>query len=178
MTEFEKPVKKAAVLVPIYRRDDGDLQLILIRRSSGGIHGNQLAFPGGKVEPQDRSMRETALRETQEEIGITSDKIQILAALPLVDTKTTGFRISPFLARIIPPNTWNRQAREVAEIVEVRVGDLARPEAHGHEEKHFPTWSAPRQTPVYRVGLYQIWGATYRILQPLIPRLLAGEWQV
>jgi 8-oxo-dGTP pyrophosphatase MutT (NUDIX family) len=176
--EIEKPIKNAAVLVPVYRRDDDDLQLVLIRRSSGGIHGDQLAFPGGKFEPRDCSMRETALRETQEEIGIASDKIQILAALPAVDTKTTGYRIAPFLARIVPPITWNRQAREVAEIVEVRVSDLARPEAHGQEEKHFPTWSAPRQTPVYRVGSYQIWGATYRILQPLIPRLLAGEWQV
>ena len=91
MTEFEKPVKKAAVLVPIYRRDDGDLQLILIRRSSGGIHGDQLAFPGGKLEPRDRSMRETALRETQEEIGITSDKIQILAALPLRSLRDGAF---------------------------------------------------------------------------------------
>ena len=98
--------------------------------------------------------------------------------LPVVDTKTTGFRIFPFVARIIPPNTWNRQAREVAEIVDVRVRDLVRPEAHGQEEKHFPTWSAPRQTPFYQVGSYQIWGATYRILQPLIPRLLAGDWDV
>ena len=130
MTEFEKPVKRAAVLVPVYRRDDGDLQLVLIRRSSDGIHGDQLAFPGGKVEPQDRSMRATALRGTQEEIGIASDMIQILAALPVVDTKTTGFCIFPFVARIIPLNTWNRQAREVAEIVDVRVRDLVRPEAH------------------------------------------------
>jgi hypothetical protein len=68
--------------------------------------------------------------------------------------------------------------REVAEIVEVSVNDLAHPEAHGHGQKHFPTWSAPRQTPVYRFGSYQIWGATYRILEPLIPRLLAGEWDV
>jgi len=80
-------------------------------------------------------LRQTALRETWEEIGISSADIQILADLPVIDTRTTGFRISPFLGRIVPPLTWKRQAREVAEIVEVRLSDLARPEAHGYEEK-------------------------------------------
>jgi hypothetical protein len=95
-----------------------------------------------------------------------------------VQLEGRAYRISPFLARVVPPATWKQQADEVAEIVEVRVSVLTIPEAHGQEEKHFPTWSAPRQTPVYRVGSYQIWGATYRILQPLIRRLLAGEWDV
>jgi hypothetical protein len=99
--------------------------------------------------------------------------------MAMVVTRTTGFRIFPFLARIIPlPVTWNRKEREVAKIVEVRVSDLARPEAHGQEEKQFPTWSEPRQRPAYWIGPYQVWGVRYRSLHPLIPRLLAEERKV
>lgn len=178
MTNLEKPVIEAAVLIPIYRRDDGELQLVLIRRSKGGVHGGQLAFPGGKRDPKDRSLLDTALRETQEEIGLSQEMTEVLEHLPAVKTQTTGFRISPFLARINPPRTWHRQEREIAEILEVSLHDLTRPEAHGETMEQFPTWPEARRTPFYQVGPYRLWGVTYRILHPLIPRLLDGEWAV
>ena len=116
-TNFETSIKEAAVLIPVFHRNDGKLCIILIRRSNKGVHGNQLAFPGGKSEPVDQSMRDTAIRETQEEIGISGSAIDILAALPAVETQTTNFRIFPFLARIVPPSKWSRQEHEIAEII-------------------------------------------------------------
>jgi 8-oxo-dGTP pyrophosphatase MutT (NUDIX family) len=160
----------------VYRRDDGELYLVLIRRSEKGIHGGHLAFPGGKPDPEDRSMVDTALREAREEIGIAPETVEILEQLPVAETTTTGFRIFPFLARIVPPDIWQPQEREIAEVIEVRVRDLTRPEAHGETVEHFPTWPEPRRILFYRIGPYRLWGVTYRILQPLIPRLLAGEW--
>ncbi|MCB9078858.1 MAG: CoA pyrophosphatase [Anaerolineaceae bacterium] len=169
---------EAAILIPVYRGEDGAVRLVLVRRSQGGHHGGQLAFPGGKRDPHDQSLQQTALRETWEETGLTPESVDILASFPAVPTLTTGFQVHPFLGRIIAPPQWRRDEREIAEIIEVRLDDLARPEAHGEEIKQFPTWPAPERVPFYRVGPYQIWGATYRIFHPLLPRLLADEWVI
>ena len=179
-------MKEAAVLVPVFRRrargapvrdPRGDLRLIVVRRAEGGLHGGQLAFPGGKRDPEDTSLCATALRESYEEIGLDGE-VEILDRLPTVGTLTSGFRVTPFLARIEEPAAWRLDEREIAEVFDVRVADLERPGAHGEEMKDFPTWTLPRLIPFYRVGPYKLWGLTYRILRPLVPRLLAGEWEV
>jgi 8-oxo-dGTP pyrophosphatase MutT (NUDIX family) len=178
VSALQTPVVEAAALVPVYRDDGGELQLVLVRRAEGGIHGGQLALPGGKRDVQDRSLLDTALREACEEIGLARSRIHVLAQLPPAETRTTGFRIVPFLARIVRPVQWRPDAREVAEVIEVRLSELIRPGAHAEEVKQLPGWPAPRPTPFYRVGPYQLWGVTYRIVDPLIPRLLAGEWNI
>ena len=168
----------AAVLVPIHRDPEGELRLVLIRRTERGLHAGQIAFPGGRSEPQDAGALDTALREAREEFGLEPGDVRLLAPLPEVVTRTTGFRIAPFLVRIRPPEIWRPAADEVAEVLEVRIADLARPEARGESLERFRGWPEPRWVPFYRVGAYRLWGATYRILEPLLPRLLAGEWQV
>jgi len=178
LTNPKKPKIEAAVLIPVYRRDDGELQLVLIRRNKGGVHGGHLAFPGGKHDPQDRSMLDTALRETREEIGLNQEKIEVLEHLPPTLTWTTGFRIWPFLARIIPPDTWHWEEREIAEVLEVSLSDLAHPDSHGETVEQFSTWPEPRLIPFYQVGPHRLWRVTYRIFNPLLPRLLDGEWRV
>jgi hypothetical protein len=65
---------------------------------------------------------------------------------------------------------------EIAEVVELPVADLARPEVRAEEVRDFPTWPAPRRIRLWRVGRHEVWGVTYRILEPLVPRLLGGEW--
>ncbi len=171
-------MQEAAVLVPLYRDDENDVRLILVRRVDRGIHGGQIAFPGGKRGPEDRSPLETALREAREEIGIREETVEILEHLPVVETRTTGFRISPFLARIVRPPSWCLDEREIVEVLEVKIDDLARPEAHGEEIEHPTSWAGPQRSRFFHVGQYKLWGATYRILRPLLPRLAAGEWSV
>jgi 8-oxo-dGTP pyrophosphatase MutT (NUDIX family) len=169
-------MREAAVLVPVYRRQDGQLMVVLVRRAQGGAHGGQLALPGGRRAPGDADLAATALREADEEIGLAGDRVELLAALPVVETQTTGFRISPFLARLAVLAPWRCQEGEIAEVVEVRVGELARPEVQVEEVRAFPTWPAPRRVRLWRVGRHEVWGVTYRILEPLVPRLLGGEW--
>lgn len=171
------PLINSAVLVPIYRDSENRLRLICIRRSPGGIHGGELAFPGGKHESADNSMLCTALRETQEEIGLGPDHVQILAELPPVETKSTGFRIFPFLGAIKPPD-WVIDQREVAELIDLDLESLADPAMYGEEVRQYNGWPAPRLMPFYRVGKSKLWGASFRILQPLLPRILAEEWPV
>jgi 8-oxo-dGTP pyrophosphatase MutT (NUDIX family) len=178
MTDARVCMQDAAVLVPIYRGKDREVRLVLVRRTDGGIHGGQIAFPGGKRSADDRTLLETALRETREEIGIPSDVVEILEHLPVIETRTTGFRIYPFLARVVRPLEWRLEKGEIAEILEVRIENLAHPDAQGEETRYFPTYPEPQRVRFYRVGAYKLWGATYRILQPLIPRLIAGEWSV
>jgi hypothetical protein len=91
----------------------------------------------------------------------------------------TGFRVAPFLGRLAgPPPTWRRQETEIAEILEVPVDDLARAEAHGEEVWELDAWPEPRRVAFYRIGPHKLWGATYRIVEPLLPRLLGGEWEI
>lgn len=133
----------------------------------------QLALPGGQREPSDADLATTALREANEELGLAADRVELLAALP-VATQTTGFRIAPFLARLTGPVPWRPQEGEVAEVVEVPVADLARPEVRVEEVRAFPTW--PAAGPAVAGGRPRGLGVTHRILEPLVPRLLGGEW--
>jgi 8-oxo-dGTP pyrophosphatase MutT (NUDIX family) len=167
---------EAAVLVPVHRDARGDLRVVLVRRTEGGVHGGQIAFPGGRRDPGDASDLDTALREAWEEIGLPPGNVEVLAALPTVDTRSTGYRIAPFLGRIVPPAAWAPAAAEVAEVLDIPLVDLARPDARGESLEQFPGWPAPMKIEFWNIGPHRLWGLTYRILSPLLPRLLSGEW--
>jgi 8-oxo-dGTP pyrophosphatase MutT (NUDIX family) len=168
----------AAVLIPVYRSLQGELHIVMILRNPGGVHGGQIGFPGGKHEPADETMLDTALREVREELGVEVAKEDVLAELPMEQTRTTGYRVFPFVARIAVPREWQIAEREVAEIVDVKLSDLTRPGAHDKMIDRFPTWTKAQQVSFYQVGAHRLWGLSYRILQPVIPRLVAGEWNV
>jgi 8-oxo-dGTP pyrophosphatase MutT (NUDIX family) len=170
-------LQEAAVLVPAFRGGDGDLRVVLVRRTDGGVHGGQIAFPGGKRDAEDASLLDTALRETHEEIGLDPAAVAVLEELPVVETITTGFRIHPFLARVAPPRAWRPESREIAEVIEMKVAVLLDPATQGEEERVFPEWPEPRLVRFFRVGEHKLWGATYRILRPLLSRLMSGEWE-
>lgn len=176
--DLKHNLKEAAVMVPIYKKNNGDTVVVLVRRTKGGLHSGQLAFPGGRKDLNDKTILATALREAEEEIGLSSDRITILENLSVVDVMATGFRIYPFLARIIPPEKWNRQKDEVAEIIEMTIQELTKPHIHTKDFHTVKEWPKPRLINFYRIGQYRLWGATYRILHPLMPRLLAGEWKL
>jgi 8-oxo-dGTP pyrophosphatase MutT (NUDIX family) len=156
---------ESAVLAPLYRDPDGRLRLVFIRRSPFGRHGGQIAFPGGRREPEDPDLLTTALREAEEEIGLQRQSVDVLASLPIVDTVATGFRVAPFLGRLNgPPPVWRRQETEIDEILDVPLEDLTRPDAHAVETWQLSGWRAPRLIPYYRIGPYKLWGATYQIV--------------
>src|SRR2546427_1775735 len=86
----ERELRDAGVIVPLYRDRTSKLRLVLIRRTPHGIHGGQLAFPGGKRDPDDATPLDSALRETREEIGLGREAIEILEHLEVIETRTTG----------------------------------------------------------------------------------------
>jgi 8-oxo-dGTP pyrophosphatase MutT (NUDIX family) len=158
----------SAVLAPLYRDPQGYLRLVFIRRSPHGVHGGQIAFPGGRREPHDADLLATALREAEEEVGLDPKQVEVLTDLPVIETIATGFRVAPFLGRLNgAPPTWRRQETEIDEILEVRLDDLIRPEVHDVEQWQLPGWPEPREIPFYRIGPYKLWGATYRIVESI-----------
>jgi len=178
VTDPPEAARMAAVLVPVYRAANGEIRLVLIRRAERGRHAGQIALPGGRIDPGDRTPVEAALREAWEEIGLEPSRVEVLATFPEIETRASGFVIVPVLGKIRPPEQWKPDPREVAEILEVPVASLALPETRGEALDLIAGWTPPHPLPFYRIESHRLWGATFRILEPLIPRLLAEEWLV
>jgi 8-oxo-dGTP pyrophosphatase MutT (NUDIX family) len=167
---------EAAVFVPFHRDDAGRLGIVLIERSARGRHGGQIALPGGRREPGDRSLRATAVRETSEELGIPEATIVPILDLEPVATRTSGFLVAPVVGRLLAvPVQWRPQEQEVAAVLDVPVDHLVDRSIAGEEIMQFAGWPRPRSVPVLRLDGHLIWGLTLRILEPLLPRALAGE---
>jgi 8-oxo-dGTP pyrophosphatase MutT (NUDIX family) len=170
---------ESAVLVPVFRDAESELRLVLVVRGSRGLHGGQLGLPGGQTEPHDSSPLATALRETEEEIGLAQEEVAVLAALPPVDTRTTGFRVHPFVARISPPAQWQLAPGEISAVLTPLVSVLADPSAREERRLSFPARPEDRLVESVPIeGGHILWGLTLRLLDPVFPRLLAGEWAI
>jgi 8-oxo-dGTP pyrophosphatase MutT (NUDIX family) len=168
----------AAVLLPFYRDDSGALRLILIERTPYGRHGGQIALPGGKREPADETMRDTAVRETCEELGLAPADLEVLHGLAPLRTRSTGFEVWPFIGRLRRvPTRWRPGEAEVASVLDVRVTELIDPATAGEQDMEFAD-QVRHRVPVRRVGGHTVWGLTLRILEPVLPLALAGEYPV
>ena len=108
----------AAVLIPLVNRPQGMTLLLTLRTAHLNDHAGQISFPGGRVDPEDRDPIATALRETEEEIGLSRKHIEIIGTLPDYLTGT-GFRVTPVVALVEPPFELAAAVFEVAEIFEV-----------------------------------------------------------
>ena len=158
----------AAVLVAFTRRAN-ETQLVLTKRSAQlSAHRGQIAFPGGKIDKQDKTPVFTAMREAEEEIGVSRDQICIMGKLPLYETGT-GFIITPITAIIHPPYEFVRQESEVEEIFEVPLSFVASPSNYQKNEVMLD--GVRRQFWVLPYKDYYIWGATAAILIDLANRI-------
>jgi 8-oxo-dGTP pyrophosphatase MutT (NUDIX family) len=183
MTRQKAPRSEAlpipsAVLVPLFRDAQEELRLVLVARGPAGVHGGQVSLPGGKKEPADASLLETALRETEEEIGLGRSQVEVLAELAPVDARTTGFRVHPFLARVRAPERWSLAAGEITRVLTPPVRTLADPAARSEAVLSFPSWPEPQRVECIPLDGHVLWGLTLRLLDAVLPRLLAGEWIV
>ncbi|MFQ5439048.1 MAG: NUDIX hydrolase [Paracoccaceae bacterium] len=158
----------AAVLVPLIQTGDG-LQVILTKRASHLMHHpGQIALPGGKRDAGDRSLAETALRETGEEIGLQRGNVEMIGEMPYHET-VTGFRVTPFVARVLQEFDPIPEVSEVDEVFRVPFSYLADPANYLIEGRR---WAGlMRRYYVIPYGPYYIWGATARILRALAERI-------
>jgi 8-oxo-dGTP pyrophosphatase MutT (NUDIX family) len=167
----------AAVLVPLFRDEDGRLRLVLIVRTDRGLHGGQLALPGGKVDADDETLMATALREAEEEIGLAPSEVRILAELDSVRSGPTDYEVHPFLARIPAGAQWRMSPDEVVEVLTPAVDELWNPEIRRELLFTSTRWPEGLLVDGIPIGDRVLWGMTLRLLDDVVPRLLAGEWE-
>ena len=154
-------VTEAAVLVPLVSRPGGVQVLLTQRTAHLSDHAGQISFPGGRVEPEDLSREETALRETEEEIGIARTLPRLLGRLPEYEIPS-GFRITPVVAWIEPPFELKLDAFEVAAVFEAPLAHFVDPSRYQRREYRFRERHRHYMAIPYE-GRY-IWGATAGML--------------
>lgn len=160
----------AAVLVLLYPVE-GDLRFPLMRRPEyEGVHSGQISLPGGSQEVGE-TFEQTALRETREEFGVI-EPVEVLGALTPVYVPPSDFEIHPLVGYLPWCPTWTLDPHEVAELVETPLDVLLDDSVKGHEERLLDG-GIKRIIPFYRVGAYQVWGATAAMLSELEGRLRA-----
>lgn len=159
-------MRRAGVLIPLFVRD-GQLWILFTRRTDTvEHHRGQISFPGGAHEDGDEDLLATALRETQEEIGVAPDDVRVLGALSPLPT-ITNFYVEPYVAAIPQPYVFAPAEAEIAEIIEVPVAVLLDPAVR--EEKTLA--GRPEAILFYHYGDHVIWGATARMLSELLEAL-------
>ncbi len=158
----------AAVLFPIVLREAGPTVLLTQRTAHLRDHGGQISFPGGRVEADDSSPVHTALRETEEEVGLAREHVEILGFLPEYRTGT-GFRVTPVVGLVTPPFELTVDPFEVAEAFEVPLDFLLDPQNHKEHSLHYR--GAMRHFFAMPYGDYFIWGATAGMIRSLTARL-------
>ncbi|WP_019015605.1 CoA pyrophosphatase [Elioraea tepidiphila] len=154
---------RAAVLVPIVLHPAPSVVLTL-RAHHLSRHPGQVSFPGGRIDPQDASPEAAALREAEEEIGLSASTVEVIGRLPTHVTGT-GYRVTPVLGLLTPPVAPKPDPREVAEVFELPLAALTGPPGPYEEEAVFRGrlrryWVVPHER-------HRIWGATAAMLVAL-----------
>ena len=157
----------AAVLVPLYLRDDEPYVVLTKRREDLRRHAGEISFPGGRQDPGDADLCATALREAHEEIGLDPSGVDLVGALQPTPTIATGYAVYPFVGLIEPGTTWRPAEAEVAAVLELGLGELRA----GYGRRTLLRRGVPFRTDTYVVGDDLVWGATARMLADLFDRL-------
>jgi len=157
----EGALTKAAVLLPVVAHRAGLTVLFTQRTTHLKAHSGQVSFPGGRAEPHDPTPEFTALRETEEEIGLSAAAVEVLARLPDYCTRS-GYCVTPVVGLLTPPLSLTPDPREVAEVFEVPLAFLLDARNHRRETREFQG----RTVGFYAIpyGDRYIWGATAGML--------------
>jgi 8-oxo-dGTP pyrophosphatase MutT (NUDIX family) len=155
------PLTPAAVLVPLVMRPDGLTVLLTQRTQHLAAHAGQISFPGGKQEASDASAVEAALRETEEEVGLPRDHVEVIGRLDTYVT-STGFEVTPVVGLVRAPYPSRPDPVEVAEVFEVPLAFVLDPANRRRDSREFKG----RHRVFYVVPYQQryIWGATAGML--------------
>ena len=159
----------AAVLVPLVFRAEGLNVLLTQRTAHLNDHPSQISFPGGRVENTDKDRIETALRETEEEIGLARERIEIIGALPDHEMPS-GFRITPVVGWIVPPFESRLDPFEVSDVFEVPLSFFLY--SANYQRRHYRFNGRDRDYLATPYGGRYIWGATAAMLYSFFRQLM------
>jgi 8-oxo-dGTP pyrophosphatase MutT (NUDIX family) len=153
----------AAVLVPLFSDDSGDVRVVLTKRPmTMPTHAGHVAFPGGRPDPEDGGPVATALREAEEEVGIDPDTVELLGFLPPIHTVEFTLFVLPVVGRLPGTPELRPSPREVDKVFLPRLEDLADEAAW-----RFELWHG-RKVWFYDLEGEVLWGATAKMVRDLI----------
>lgn len=163
----KKNPKKAAVMALFYpnKRNNTNLLLIL-RKTYQGVHSNQIGFPGGKSEKADVDLVHTALRETNEEVGVPPERVKIIKSLSEIYIPPSNFEVQPYLGLYENPKPFVLQESEVESLVEVPLIDFM-DDTKIFTEKLSTSYAENIEVPAFKLNDYTVWGATAMMLSEI-----------
>jgi 8-oxo-dGTP pyrophosphatase MutT (NUDIX family) len=164
MREKAKSAKTAGVLALFYPNESNETSLVLIlRKVYKGVHSNQVGFPGGKYETADKDLMITALRETEEEVGVPKVMVNVIKTISPLYIPPSNFLVHPYLAVSELTPTFIKQDEEVEDIIEVRLQDFL-------DDTNIITTKVPTSfnvevdVPAFKLNGHIVWGATAMML--------------
>ena len=164
--------KKAAVIAALYE-DDNKIRLILILRNTyNGVHSNQIGFPGGRVEDYDKTLFDTAIRETYEEIGVRVQKNELIRELHEIYIPPSNFNVYPFLVILNHPPSFVKDDKEVKEVITIDLESLLNCKI---TQTQIPIPAKlielniqnDVEVPAFKLAGYNVWGATAMMLSEI-----------
>jgi 8-oxo-dGTP pyrophosphatase MutT (NUDIX family) len=164
---FSTPPVKSAVLILFYTDRLGNIRFPLIQRPTyNGAHSGQVGIPGGKAEPIDRDLVHTALRETEEEIGINATNIEVVGKLSELHIGVSNFIVTPVVGFLHSLPTFILDKQEVDMVIEADVFDILKPERR-KEGTITVRGEFAIQAPYFEIENRVVWGATAMMLNEL-----------
>jgi len=165
--EAIKKAKHAGVLSLFYPDEDMETKFVLIlRKTYKGVHSAQVAFPGGKLEAKDASLRDTALRETFEEVGVPIDTVQIVRSISQVYIPPSNFYVHPFIGFTQNTPQFIKQDDEVEALIEIDLEHFL-DEQSLISKKVKTSYSIEVEVPAFKLNDYVVWGATAMMLSEI-----------
>ncbi len=159
--------KQAAVLSVFYPTESGDTNFVLIlRKTYKGVHSNQVGFPGGRVEVEDRDLAHTALRETEEEVGIPQHEVEIMREMSRLYIPPSNFWVHPFMGIMKKTPILVPQEDEVESVLEIKLDEFMS-ESCLIKETLSTSYAKEIEVPAFLLNGHVVWGATAMMLSEM-----------
>ena len=163
-SEFEP--KNAAVLMLVYPKNEVAHLALIVRNTYPGVHSSQIGFPGGKEELEDGTLEFTALRETEEEVGVSIEKVEIIRQCTEIYIPPSNFLVTPFLGFSDENLQFTPNPAEVKRVIELPIHHLLNDETIV-QTKMTTSYATDIDVPAFQVENFLIWGATAMMLSEL-----------
>ena len=168
----QRDPEEAGVMAVFYPDQLNETRLVLIlRKTYKGVHSNQVGFPGGRVEKEEKDLEDTALRETEEEVGIPQMEIEVLLKLTQLYIPPSNFMVQPYMGLLHTTPSMKPQESEVEEILEVKLSDFLNDE-NVITETLSTSYANEIEVPAYKLNGHVVWGATGMMLSEIRELLL------
>ncbi len=158
--------RESAVLILFYPSENNIFMPLILRPQYDGVHGGQMAFPGGRAEKEDENLERTALREAQEEIGVRVSDVQVLGKLTKLYIPPSNFHVQPVIGFMSRKPEFYPDPKEVDKVIEISIEEMKNPSIIGR--KVLNVRGIEIDTPFYDILDTTVWGATAMMISELL----------